>query len=200
VQPAKRSHKRKQKLSRAKLKASRERAAKTNRRSATDKANAEVRAEVTLENGLLTVDAKNSKLSQIMGQIAVAGSMSLEGEVDNSRVYGVYGPGVPSAVITRLLEGAGYNLLMVGVGPEGAPRELVITRKTGGATPPSPAAVAVAAPENAEPTENDGEPLGPGAIANTPPPPPEDTDMRRKQMLNRLQQMQDQQSQPQFPK
>jgi len=200
AQPLKQSNKRKLKLSRAKSKIARESAIEANRRSAAHKANAEKLAKVTLENGLLTVDANNSNLSQILGQIAAAGSMSIDGQVDSSRVYGVYGPGVPSAVITKLLEGAGYNLLMVGVSPEGTPRKLVLTRKTGGVTPPTQTAVAAAAPEDTEPTGSNGEPLGPGAIANTPPPPPDNPAVRLQQTLHRLQQMQDQQSQPQLPK
>lgn len=194
------SPKRRLKRSRAKLKPAKERAAEPARRHPAASANTEKPAQVTLENGLLTVRANNSSLSQIMGQIAAAGSMSIDGEVGGSRVYGVYGPDVPGAVITKLLEGAGYNLLMVGVGPEGTPRKLILTPKVGGVTAPSQTAVVAAAPENPESVGSDGEPLGPGAIANTPPPPSEDPQERLKQTLHRLQQMQDQQSEPQIPK
>jgi hypothetical protein len=200
AQAAGQSSKRKAELRRENREAAKERAAEAERLSAAASVNTERPAKVTLEKGLLTVHANNSNLSQIMGQIAAAGPMIIDGEVGSSRVYGVYGPAVPSAVITRLLEGAGYNLLMVGVGPKGTPLKLVLTRKAGSATPPTQTSVANAVPENPESVGSDGAPLGPGAIANTPPPPPEDPEVRLKQRLHRLQQMQDQQNEPQLPK
>lgn len=158
-------------------------------------------ASVTLEDGVLTVKAKDSDLRQILDNIAVLGSMSIEGQISESRVYGSYGPGVPSSVILNLLEGAGYNVILSGVNRQGVPRKLVLTPKTGGVSPPSEPARAAqtAQPDGPEVNTSDGEPLGPGAIANAPPPPSENQETRMKQTLDRLQQMQDQQKQPQDP-
>ena len=150
-------------------------------------------AVVTLENRLLTVEANDSDLRQILAKIASLGAMSINGRVNDARVYGVYGPGVPSAVISQLMEGTGYNLIMVGINDEGAPRQLTLTPKTGEATPPSAPGLQAAA----NPAENsEDENLGPGAIANAPPPPPDDPDLRSQQRLDRLKHMQEQQKEP----
>lgn len=158
-------------------------------------------AVVLLQDGLLTIKANDSDLRQIMGRISAISAMSVDGQVESSRVYGTYGPGVPSAVITDLLAGAGYNVMMIGVNSLGSPRKLVLTAKTGGVSPPSEPTVAVQSGQtsNAESAPSNGEVLGPGAIANVPPPPSEDPAVRLKQTLDRLQQMQDQQKQPQPP-
>ena len=159
-------------------------------------------AVVLLQDGLLTVKANDSDLRQIMGSISAIGAMSVDGQVDSSRVYGTYGPGVPSAVITDLLAGAGYNVMMIGVNSLGSPRKLVLTAKTGGVSPPSEPTVTVQPQQtgDAESAPTNGEILGPGAIANVPPHPSEDPAVRLKQALDRLQQMQDQQKQPEPPK
>ena len=159
-------------------------------------------AVVTLQGGLLTVQADNSDLRQILDNIGALGSMSIDGQISDTRVYGSYGPAVPSAVISNLLEGAGYNVILAGINRLGVPRKLVLTPKTGGASPPSAPVVAAPSnpPEGSEGNASDGETPGPGAIANTPPPPSDDPAVRLKQTIDRLQQMHDQQKQPQEPK
>lgn len=159
-------------------------------------------AVVTLQDGFLTVKADDSDLREVLNNIAALGGMSINGQIGDSRVYGSYGPGAPNVVISNLLEGSGYNVLMAGVNPLGMPRQLILTPKTGGPSAPSGPAVAIqpSQSEGPEVDTSDGEPLGPGAIANAPPEPSDDQATRMKQQLQRLQQIQDQLKEPQEPK
>jgi hypothetical protein len=93
-------------------------------------------ATITLSGGKLAVRADNSSLVQILELLGKSGGMSISGLSQDQRVFGVYGPGDPSEILSELLEGAGYNVLMTGITPEGTPRELVLSAQSGG--PPSP--------------------------------------------------------------
>ncbi|HTV81391.1 MAG TPA: hypothetical protein VME18_01980 [Acidobacteriaceae bacterium] len=93
-------------------------------------------ATITLSGGKLAVRADNSSLIQILDQLGKSGGMSISGLSQDQRVFGVYGPGDPSEILSELLEGAGYNVLMTGITPEGTPRELVLSVQSG--APPSP--------------------------------------------------------------
>lgn len=81
--------------------------------------------------------ANNSSLSEILHDISQASGMKVEGlqkSGGDQRIFGIYGPGAPRDVLSELLAGAGYNVLMLGVTSSGAPRELALTvRPTGGA-------------------------------------------------------------------
>jgi hypothetical protein len=96
-------------------------------------------ATVTANNNELTVKAENSSLSQILHQVSSATGMKLEGLGGDERVFGSFGPAAPREVITALLDGTSYNVLMVGDLPNGAPRQLLLTRKASGAGSPSTA-------------------------------------------------------------
>lgn len=98
-------------------------------------------ATVTATNNELTVKAHNSSLSQILHQVSSATGMKLDGLGNDERVFGSFGPGAPREVLTALLDGTPYNVMMVGDLPNGAPRELLLTsRGAGGAPPPAAAA------------------------------------------------------------
>jgi|GEM_PF-1631575 len=155
---------------------------------------------VTLKNGVLTVKADNSDLAEILNEVASVSGMAIDGSIASSRVFGVYGPGIPPEVLTTLLAGSGYNFIMVGATQAGAPRKLLLTLQNGAATPaPAPAAAASVARSDTSqaPTATvpDEEPAGPGALTHVPPPPPEDPEQRTQQNLQRLQQMREQQQQ-----
>ena len=96
-------------------------------------------AKVTLAAGKLSILANNSSLAAILDQISVVGGMKVEGlrTAGNSdqRVFGSYGPGTPRDVLSDLLSGSGYNVLMLGVTPAGLPRELALTARPTGGTP-----------------------------------------------------------------
>jgi hypothetical protein len=96
-------------------------------------------ARINLTSGRLTVLANNSSLSDILHQISDAAGMKVEGlhSAGNAdqRIFGSYGPGTPREVLSDLLDGSGYNVLMLGVTPSGAPRELSLTSRAAGGVP-----------------------------------------------------------------
>jgi hypothetical protein len=121
-------------------------------------------AAVTLNAGTLTIEANNSALSQILQDVSRQSGMIIQGTVKDVRVFGTYGPRNPQDILTQLLAGLGYNIVMVGTSRQGAPRELMLTSRLDGPSPSPP----VKAPENTV-----GVDLGPGAVAHAPPPPPD---------------------------
>src|SRR5579872_4699669 len=79
--------------------------------------------KVTLQDGQLTVHAENSDLETILGDVAQLSGMRIEGLDTSAHVFGVYGPANPREVITELLDGLGYNFMLVGGTEDGAPQE-----------------------------------------------------------------------------
>jgi hypothetical protein len=99
-------------------------------------------ATVTSQANELTVKADNSSLSQILHQVSSATGMRLDGLGGDERVFGSFGPGAPREVLTALLNGTSYNVVMVGDLPNGAPRELLLSHRAAGGSSPQPAASA----------------------------------------------------------
>jgi hypothetical protein len=99
-----------------------------------------VPATVTAHKNELTVKADNSSLTQILHQVSSATGMRLDGLGGDERVFGSFGPGAPREVLTALLNGTSYNVVMVGDLPNGAPRELLLSHRASGGASPSPAA------------------------------------------------------------
>jgi len=99
-------------------------------------------ATVTSHANELTVKADNSSLSQILHQVSSATGMRLDGLGGDERVFGSFGPGAPREVLTALLNGTSYNVVMVGDLPNGAPRELLLSHRAAGGSSPQPAASA----------------------------------------------------------
>lgn len=102
------------------------------------------RGAVTYRDGLLTVNANNASLNQILREIANLISMRITGGVADEHVFGNYGPSAPSRVLAALLDGTSSNMLLIqsvggGIG-SGVPSELVLTPRQGGPTPPNPEA------------------------------------------------------------
>jgi hypothetical protein len=158
-------------------------------------------AIVIFKNGNLTIEANNSDLKQILSNIADISGMKINGAVESSPVYGVYGPQNPGDVLTELLADSGYNVLMVGRTQDGAPRELVLTRRNGAASLPGTSRVSAAdSPEDSQLHAPDPYLPGPGAIVNVPPPPPENTEERVQKTLQRLTRMHESQQNQTPPK
>ncbi|MGA2350665.1 MAG: hypothetical protein ABSF70_09560 [Terracidiphilus sp.] len=94
-------------------------------------------ANVTWDSQGLRIDAANSSLRQILRDVAAATGAKVEGLESDERVFGAYGPGPASSVLSQLLQGCDYNVMMVGDQGQGTPREIVLSsRHTGGATTP----------------------------------------------------------------
>lgn len=87
-------------------------------------------AEVTLNQGQLSIKADNSSLTDILHRLAKDTGMTIDGLTRDQRIFGVYGPGTPREILSELLDGAGYNVLMLGNTDSGAPRELQLSARS----------------------------------------------------------------------
>jgi hypothetical protein len=137
------------------------------------------------------VDANNSSLSEILKDLETSSGMTVDGFDKDTRVFGIYGPGPPRDVISSLLEGAGYNFLMVGVTEAGTPREVLLTARSN---------APISAPQPGSQPEEDDEPIAPPPVEAPPvqqPPPATQPRQPRtpQEMLQELQQIRQQQQQ-----
>ena len=82
-------------------------------------------------HGLLIV-ASNSSLAQILKEVSTETGAKVEGMGQDQRVFGTYGPGPARDVLSQLLDGSGYNVLMVGDQGQGTPRRIVLSIRPGG--------------------------------------------------------------------
>lgn len=90
------------------------------------------KAQVRLEGSQLSIAADNSSLSQVLRDIGAATGTRIEGLSGDERVFGRFGPGQPREVLSALLEGAGYNVVMIGDTGKGAPRQLILSSRQNG--------------------------------------------------------------------
>lgn len=102
-------------------------------------------ASVTWDSHGLRINAENSSLKQILKDVSVATGATVEGLATDQRVFGVYGPGQARDVLSQLLDGSGYNVIMIGDQGEGTPRQIVLSARGGAsvaqsANPAPPAA------------------------------------------------------------
>lgn len=109
-------------------------------------------AKIEFSAKSLSIQADNSSLGAILREIAGKSGMQLQGFRQDERVFGRFGPGTPREVLDDLLNGAHYDLVMVGDLSNGAPRQLILSSSTpGGPTPPSPQDIAAQQREFAPP-------------------------------------------------
>jgi hypothetical protein len=95
-------------------------------------------ATVVWDSQGLRIDAQNSSLQQILQDFSTASGAKVEGLGEDERVFGAYGPGQARDVLSQLLQGSGYNILMIGDQGQGAPRQIELSvRHTGEAQPAS---------------------------------------------------------------
>jgi hypothetical protein len=123
------------------------------------------RAEVRYDSGLITINASNSSLNQILREISRQTGMKITGGVKEERVFGHYGPATPDAILATLVDGTETNMVLRQTA-DNKPEELILTPRAGGASPPNPNA-----PSFDDSTSDDGdrpEPLQRGAYAGRP--------------------------------
>jgi len=138
---------------------------------------------VQFGNGLLAIHARNATLSEVLFQIqkGTGAEIAIPAGTEQDRVSADFGPGTPSDVMAQLLNGSGLNFVVVGSPSDSNQlRSVLLSRKTGGADPPSafevsdnppPQTAPVIDPQNLEdsgPTSESG-PQQP--VAPTAPPP-----------------------------
>jgi hypothetical protein len=87
-------------------------------------------ASVQLDSAGLHIDAANSSLQQILTAVTSATGTKVEGFAKDERVYGNFGPGQPREVLAQLLQGSGYNIVMIGDQGSGAPREIELSSRS----------------------------------------------------------------------
>ncbi len=145
----------------------------------------------------LTVKATNASLTQTLQRIADKTGMHVEGLSGDERVFGSFGPGAPRDVLTALLNGTSYNMIMVGSLDNGAPRQLLLSSKSNAAPAAAPPPPPPSDDDTAEVPQEDppqampppGRPFtgqGPGGQPHNP-----------QDMMQQLRQQQMQQNQPQ---
>jgi hypothetical protein len=162
---------------------------------------------VTWDSQGLKIDASNASLHQILNDVSTATGAKVEGFGADERVFGEYGPGKAGDILSQLLHGSGYNVLMIGDQGEGTPRQIVLSpRRTDNGPPsanrPSPDAQEEDVPEPPEPEEQP--PPQPQLINGRPPMPPQGPQgpprtpqQVLQELQQRQQQLQDQQQQQQ---
>jgi hypothetical protein len=157
-----------------------------------------VPATVTWDSHGLRIEAANSSLVQILEDVSTATGTKVEGFDADQRIFGVYGPGSARDVLSQLLQGSGYNILLLGDQGQGTPRKIVLSsRHTGSTQSAANAAPANASDEDVE-TEEPPQPqpsrpvIPPGGPARTP-------QQMQQEMQQQMQQRQQQGQQPGQP-
>jgi hypothetical protein len=75
----------------------------------------------------LRIEASNSSLQQILKDISTLTGAKIQGLASDQRIYGTYGPDSARQVLAQLLDGSGYNVLMIGDQGQGTPRQIVLS-------------------------------------------------------------------------
>jgi hypothetical protein len=88
----------------------------------------------------------------------------------DERVFGTYGPGAARDVLSQLLDGSGYNVLLIGDRGQGTPRRVVLSGRSG-ANGQAPPTKAQSAPSD-EDSEGDQQADQPAEQPQPEPPPP----------------------------
>jgi len=155
-----------------------------------------VPATVTWDSHGLRIEAANSSLVQILEDVSTATGTKVEGFDADQRIFGVYGPGSARDVLSQLLQGSGYNILLLGDQGQGTPRKIVLSSRHPGSTPPAAnAAPANASDEDIE-TEEPPQPLRPGIPPGGPARTPQQMQQEMQQQMQQRQQQGQQPGQP----
>jgi hypothetical protein len=78
----------------------------------------------------IEIEASNSSLDQILRQVAADTGAKLEGLIQDQRTFGIYGPGPVCDVLSKLLDGSGYNVLMTCSRDADTPLEIVLSARS----------------------------------------------------------------------
>jgi hypothetical protein len=122
-----------------------------------------VQATVTWDSRGLRIEAANSSLEQILNDVAAATGAKVEGLEADQRIFGAYGPGPAREVLSRLLQGSGYNVMMIGDQGQGTPRKIVLTSSHAGSNSPTAGSAPAKADDNDNDTDTEEQPAAPPA-------------------------------------
>jgi hypothetical protein len=161
-------------------------------------------ASVVWDSHGLSIDAANSSLEQILKDVSTATGAKVEGLSADQRVFGVFGPGPAREVLSQVLQGSGYNVIMIG--GQSAPRQIFLSERQAGPAQPA-ARNNTPSNDEDETAEEPQQPSGPEATPSRPgfppgfPPgvggPPRSPQLIMQEMQQRQQFQQQQQQQPQ---
>ena len=159
-------------------------------------------ATITWDAHGLKIVADNSSLDQILHEAGTDIGATVTGLSRDQRVFGTYGPGPARDVLSRLLNGTGYNVLMIGDQGNGAPRQIELTISGPAGRSPQVAAAPNPVGENANPDQPQGpgptprllgSPFGNGGPPRTPPQILEEMRQRQMEQIQRMEQQNNQQ-------
>jgi hypothetical protein len=97
---------------------------------------APTKPSVTWDSSGLKIEANNSSLHDILNEVSVDTGAKVEGIGSDERVFGEFGPGNTRDVISQLLHGSSYNVLMIGDQGAGTPRQIVLSTRHSGSNQP----------------------------------------------------------------
>ncbi len=127
-----------------------------------------VAPKVAFYNGMLSIDAPNSNLGDVLKEVKRLTGVAIEGGNVSDRIVARLGPGNPNVVLTQLLDGSRFDYIILGsLGNPNEVQRLVLMARAG---EPGPAA---AAQPTGMPT---GMPQAPRANGTQPQPPIADTE------------------------
>ena len=158
-------------------------------------------ATITWDSHGLSIAAANSSLQQILKDVSTATGAKVDGLNGDERVFGAYGPGQARDVLSQLLLGAGYNVIMIGDQGQGAPRQILLTaRRAAGDQGAANGNAANNGDDDAADNEAEEQPVQPQPPMRPgfPGGPPRTPQQMMQERQERLQQMR-QQQQPQQP-
>jgi hypothetical protein len=155
-------------------------------------------ATVTWDSHGLRIEAANSSLRQILKDVAAATGAKVSGLDADERVFGNFGPGPTHDVLSQLLHGSGYNILMTGDQGQGTPREILLTSLHSGGSALTSAAAAADSDDDDDDDDAEEQPApppsqrpNPGEQRRTP------LQMRQEMEQRRMREQQQQQEQEQ---
>lgn len=108
-------------------------------------------AKITFSQNQLSIDAQNSSLAEILRDISSKTGMQIQGLNHDERIYGDYGPGSVTSTLTALLDGSGYNFVLIGSSSGSSPMQLLLNPGSGETPATNTAGVPTPNPSSAAP-------------------------------------------------